>query len=118
MKEFFFSAELRCHIAKILASLASAIDDHGLGGNIGTPQANFKRLVNKNAIKHEIGWPPGNFSYKPWPLQEILAKTLGAPPLDFIPCASLSSTYFMTFHGKNIEGTLFEQMANFWRALF
>jgi hypothetical protein len=65
MKEFFFSAEIRYHIAKISASLTSAIDEHGLGGNIGTPKANFKTLGNKNTIKHEIGGPPGNFSYKP-----------------------------------------------------
>jgi hypothetical protein len=54
-RKFFFSAEIRFHIAKISASLTSAIDEHGLGENIGTPQAKFKTLVNKNAIKHEIG---------------------------------------------------------------
>jgi hypothetical protein len=31
-------------------------------GKYRTPQANFKILVNKNAIKPEIGGPPGNFS--------------------------------------------------------
>jgi hypothetical protein len=33
--------------------------------DIAPPQTNFKTLVNKNAIKHEIGSPtptPGNFS--------------------------------------------------------
>jgi hypothetical protein len=37
----------------------------GGGGrvNIVPPRANFKALVNKNAIKPEIGGPPpGNFS--------------------------------------------------------
>ncbi len=34
-----------------------------VGGKVGegkysTPQANFKTLVNKNAIKHEIGGTP------------------------------------------------------------
>jgi len=61
-KKVFFSAEIRFHIAKISASLTSAIDEHGLGGNIGTPKANFKTLGNKNTIKNEIGGPPGNFS--------------------------------------------------------
>jgi hypothetical protein len=31
-------------------------------GKHRTPQENFKRLVNKNAIKTEIGGPHGNFS--------------------------------------------------------
>ncbi len=29
---------------------------------IGPPQANFKILVNKNAMKPKIGEPPSNFS--------------------------------------------------------
>jgi hypothetical protein len=29
------------------------------------PPANFKIIVNKNAIKLEIGGPPGNFPRKP-----------------------------------------------------
>ncbi len=61
-ERIFFLAEIRFHIAKISASLTSAIDEHGLGGNIGTPKANFKTLGNKNTIKHKIGGPPGNFS--------------------------------------------------------
>jgi len=31
-----------------------------------TPQANFKTLFNKNAIKPEIGGPPWHFFLKAW----------------------------------------------------
>ncbi len=36
------SAEIRFHIAKILASLASAIDDHVLGGKYRNPPGKFQ----------------------------------------------------------------------------
>jgi hypothetical protein len=61
----------------------------GEGGrvNIGPPpQANFKTLVNKNAIKTKIRRTPGpgQFSLKPLtPSLGILAKTLGTPSPGF-----------------------------------
>jgi hypothetical protein len=48
-------------------SIIRIIDVHkGAGGrvNIGPHQANFKTLVNKNAIKPEIGGPLWQFSLK------------------------------------------------------
>jgi hypothetical protein len=43
--------------------------------NIGPPQANFKTLVNKNAIKPEIGGLPWHFFLKALTPLGILAKT-------------------------------------------
>jgi hypothetical protein len=47
----------------------------GEGKECGTPpQANFKRLVNKIAVKPKIGDPPGNFIRKALTPSGILAK--------------------------------------------
>jgi hypothetical protein len=67
------------------------LDEDGKGGGADldknrTPQANFKRLVNKNAIKPKIGDPPG-----------ILAINLSYPvPWIFNPC-----TQFFVFKFKS-----------------
>jgi hypothetical protein len=47
----------------------------GVRINIGPPQANFKTLVNKNAIKPEIGGLPWHFFLKALTPLGILAKT-------------------------------------------
>jgi hypothetical protein len=47
------------------------------------PQANFKTLVKKNAIKHEIGGPPCQFFLKALTPLGILAKTSGTPSPGF-----------------------------------
>ena len=52
------------------------------GVNIGPPQANFKRLVNKNEIKPKIGDPLAKLSGKPWP-PGIPAKIWGTPSPGF-----------------------------------
>jgi hypothetical protein len=50
------------------------------------PRQIFKKLVNKNAIKHKIGGPPlAIFPETLDPSLGILAKTSRTPPLDFQP---------------------------------
>jgi hypothetical protein len=60
-------------------------------GKYRTPHANFKTLVNKIAIKPEIGEPPGSFSWKPFPPPpRDFGKNLSYPlPWIFNPCASM-----------------------------
>jgi hypothetical protein len=61
--------------------------------NIVPPQANFKILVNKNAIKPQIGGPPRQFFLKALTPLGILAKNIRYPlPWIFNPCASMSLT--------------------------
>jgi hypothetical protein len=79
--------------------MVSFIDARGGGGGKGTgkyrspPRANFKTLVNKNAIKPEIGGPPQAIfpeSLDPPPrLLEFWQKLQGPRPLDFQPVFSL-----------------------------
>jgi hypothetical protein len=61
----------------------------GGGGrvNIVTPQANFKTLVNKNAIKPKIGGPPlqAIFPESLDPSRDFGKKHQVPPPLDFQP---------------------------------
>ncbi len=54
--------------------------------NIVPPQTNFKTLVNKNAIKPEIGGPPqAIFQESPDPPRDFGKKHQVPPPLDFQP---------------------------------
>jgi hypothetical protein len=60
--------------------------------NIIPPQANFKTLVNKNAIKPEIGGPPQAICPETLDPLGILAKNIRYPlPWIFNPCASMAS---------------------------
>jgi hypothetical protein len=51
------------------------------------PQANFKRLVNKNAIKPEIGGPPWQFFLKTLTPSEMGKNFIY--PLLWTPCVSM-----------------------------
>jgi hypothetical protein len=52
-------------------------------GKYRTPEANFKTLVNKNAIKPEIEGPPTQFFMKTLTPIWVLAKTSGTPSPGF-----------------------------------
>jgi hypothetical protein len=59
-------------------------------GNIVPPQANSKTLVDKNALKHEIGGPPLEIFPESLNPPGILAKNIRYPlPWIFNPCASM-----------------------------
>jgi hypothetical protein len=64
-------------------------------GKHRTPQAKFKRLVNKNTIKLEIGRPPWQFFLKALAPQGFWQKLELPLPWIFNPSASMRAiTYF------------------------
>jgi hypothetical protein len=85
----------------IYASTKQRCTQGGGGGgrvNIVPPQANFKTIVNKNAITLEIGEPPTQFFLKALTPQGILAKNIRYPlPWIFNPCASMVPNILIIF---------------------
>jgi hypothetical protein len=66
-------------------------EGEGRANIVHHPQANFKTLVNKNAMKPEIGGSPWHFFLKALTPLGILAKTLGTPYPGFSTCVHLCS---------------------------
>ncbi len=79
--------------------------------NIVPPQANFKILVNKNAINPEIGGPPLVISPESLDPLGILAKKHQVPPLlDFQPLCIYDSNISSKLHVLNIYTLAFSHI--------
>ncbi len=94
----------RSHTLRVsdITRYIQSIDAHRGGGEGGEgggkiqypPQANFKTLVNKNAIKPEKGGPhQANFPESLDPPRDFGKKHQVPPPLDFQPMCIYDSKY-------------------------